>query len=167
MRTLLLALAAAGALALPAWAQQQAPLPAGENHDLVAATCTACHPQSTFNQIRRGPDAWRLQVYDMILRGAQVGPGDIDKVVDYLATNFGPGVNLPDSKPASLPEGAGKDLVEKNCVLCHGLDRVAGARRSAAEWSRIVAQMSFFGAPLSEAERQTAATYLAASLGTK
>jgi cytochrome c5 len=167
MRRIALAVAAACALASPVRAQQQNLLPPGDGHDIVATACTQCHAPSTFAPLREGPDGWRRLVYDMILRGAQVGPDDVDKVVDYLATNFGPGINLPETKPVTLPDGAGKDVVEKNCVLCHGLDRLAATKRSAGQWNAIVTQMVFFGAPLSGDDQKTVTTYLANALGAK
>ncbi|HUK59800.1 MAG TPA: hypothetical protein VLV50_11260 [Stellaceae bacterium] len=160
MRTAFFAALAASLVAAAAAAQQPAPLPPGEGHDVVAVACTQCHAPSAFMQLRMGQDAWRLQVYDMILRGAQVGPGDIDKAVEYLATNFGPGINVPQGAPVTLPDGAGKDVVAKNCVLCHGLDRIADTKRSAGQWDAIVARMVAIGAPLSADDRKQVTGYL-------
>ena len=102
----------------------------------------------------------------MILRGAQITPGEIDKAVDYLASNFGPGINVPPPTiQVTLPDAPGKDLIEKNCVLCHGLDRVAAAKRSKGEWDAIVARMVFLGAPISADEAKTVTSYLEAKFG--
>jgi hypothetical protein len=101
-----------------------------------------------------------------VLRGAQVGPGDIDTVVNYLAINFGPGVNLPPPvREVTLPDGPGKDLVEKNCVLCHGLDRVAAVKRSLVGWSDMLKRMEFYGAPVSGKDEQTITAYLESKFG--
>lgn len=156
--------------ATPSIAQQQAPnpLPAGEGRDIVAVACTQCHGVKAFMQLREGQDAWRFQVYDMILRGAQVQPSDIEPVVTYLVTNFGPGINVPPpTRQISLPDGAGKEAVESHCSVCHGLDRVASARRSPAEWDRIVARMIFLGAPVSGDEAKTIAAYLKTKIAAK
>jgi mono/diheme cytochrome c family protein len=167
----------AGALALavlaqaaPSHAQQQGanPLPPGAGRDIVAVACTQCHGPNAFTQLREGRDAWRFQVYDMILRGAQVQPSDIGPVVNYLATNFGPGVNVPPPMvQVSLPDGPGKDLVETRCALCHGLDRVASAKRAPAEWDAIMRRMIFLGAPVSGDEAKTITSYLDDRFGTK
>jgi mono/diheme cytochrome c family protein len=168
MRSALFAAAlAATVAAASASAQQPNPLPAGDGHDVVAVACTQCHGPSAFMQLRVSQDAWRLQVYDMILRGAQVGPDDIDKVVDYLAINFGPGVNVPQGAAVTLPDGAGKDVVEKNCVLCHGLDRIADTKRSAGQWDAIVARMVALGAPLSGDDKKAVTGYLDGALAVK
>jgi len=171
-RTVLAAAAAVAALAAFAAAAQQpqpqSPFPPGEGRDLVATTCTQCHAPTVFTPLREGPDAWRGHIVDMMMFGAQVGPDDLDKMVNYLATNFGPGVNVPPPvKQVTLPDGQGKDLVEKNCVLCHGLDRVAAANRSAAGWSAIVGTMKFFGAPLSGDDEKTITAYLDDKFGAK
>ena len=54
--------------------------------------------------------------------GAQIGLDVLCKMVSYLAAYFGPKINLrPPLKPVKLSKDAGNDLVEKDCVLCHGL----------------------------------------------
>lgn len=171
-RLFLAAVAAAAvvAQAVPAPAQQPPAnlLPAGEGRDIVAVACTQCHGPNVFAQLREGPNGWRFQVYDMVLRGAQVQPADIDKVVNYLTTSFGPGINVPPPlHPVTLPDGAGKDLVESNCSVCHGLDRVAAAKRSPDQWTAIVHRMVFLGAPVSGKDEQTVIAYLQSRFGAK
>lgn len=168
IRDLLAAVAAMAALgAYPALAQQPpaSPFPPGAGRDIVAVACTQCHAPSAITEIRESADAWRRQVYDMVLRGAQVGPGDIDTVVTYLATNFGPGVNLPPTREVTLPDGAGKNLVEQNCALCHGLDRVAAVRRSDQGWTDVVHRMATLGAPVSGDNEKTILSYLDVTFG--
>lgn len=155
------------AVSAPARAQGPgaSPLPEGEGRDIVQVACTQCHGLNAFTVLREGPQAWRFQVYDMILRGAQVSPTEMDTVVKYLATHFGPGVNVPPSTPVTLPDGQGKEIVEGGCALCHGLDRVAAAKRSPGEWQHIVNRMVFFGAPLSPDQAKTALAYLSSNFG--
>jgi len=174
MRTLAAATLAlyAGALALaPAGLAQEGrapggnPLPAGPGRDIVAVACSQCHGLNAFTWLRQGDQAWRHQVYDMILRGSQIGPGEIDAVVTYLTTNFGPGVNVPPSTPVNLPAGAGKEVVEGGCGICHGLDRAVGTARSPGEWQAIVSKMVFLGAPLSADQQRAAIDYLSNNFG--
>ena len=94
------------------FAQAADPLPPGDGHDLVAVACSQCHFLSTIAKIRDGVSGWRLYVNNMVLRGAQLTPAEVDTVVNYLALNLGPGINLPPAKPVTLPAGEGKQLVE-------------------------------------------------------
>ncbi len=142
------------------------PFPDGEGRDIVAVACTQCHGPNTFVGWRENAIAWRRQTYDMILRGAQISPDEIDAAVKYLSTAFGPGANLPQFPAVTLPDGQGKEIVEGGCALCHGLDRVAAAKRSPQDWQSIVARMVFIGAPLSGDQVKAATAYLNANFGT-
>lgn len=158
------------ALTMPSLAQQQGgnPLPPGEGRDIVAAACTQCHGPNAFAQLRQGPDAWRSLVYDMVLRGAQVQLSEIEPAVNYLATNFGPGIKVPPPMvQVSLPDGEGKNLIERRCILCHGLDRAVGIKRAPAEWDSIMSRMIFLGMRVSSDEAKTMTSYLHDKLGTK
>ncbi len=170
MRKLLLSLVCA-ALPLLAAAPVSAqgpggnPLPPGEGRDVVASACSQCHGLNAITQLRESAAAWRHQIYDMVERGAQIAPSEMDAAVKYLATNFGPGVNVPASAPVTLPDGPGKAVVEGGCGLCHGMDRVTAAARSPAGWQGIVKRMVFLGAPLSGDQAKEAVEYLSANFG--
>lgn len=156
------------ALAAPstASAQQNAnPLPPGDGRDLVAVACSQCHYLGTIAKIRDGAAGWRVYVNNMVLRGAQLTAAEKDKVVDYLALNLGPGVNLPPARPVTLPEGNGKNLVETHCALCHDLERVATVKRRKQDWPVIVANMMAWGAPGTAEDAKTISDYLAANFG--
>jgi cytochrome c5 len=153
------------AVASPALAQNANPLPAGDGRDIVAVACSQCHYLGTIAKIRDGAAGWRTYVNNMVLRGAQLTPAEIDKVVDYLSLNLGPGANLPPAKPVTLPDGAGKNLVETRCALCHDLERVAAVKRSRAQWPVIVANMVASGATATPDEAKTISDYLAANFG--
>jgi cytochrome c5 len=159
-----LALAVAAA-ASPALAQNANPLPAGDGRDIVSVACSQCHYLGTIAKIRDGAAGWRTYVNNMVLRGAQLTPAEIDKVVDYLSVNLGPGANLPPAKPVALPDGNGKNLVETRCELCHDLERVAEVKRSRAQWPAIVANMVARGATATPDEAKTISDYLAANFG--
>jgi cytochrome c5 len=149
----------------PVFAQNANPLPPGDGRDIVAVACSQCHYLGTIAKIRDGAAGWRVYVNNMVLRGAQLTAPEIDKVVDYLALNLGPGANLPPAKPVALPDGHGKDLVETRCGLCHDLERVATIKRRKQDWPVIVANMVTWGATATPEEAQTMTDYLAANFG--
>jgi cytochrome c5 len=151
--------------AAPSFAQNANPLPAGDGRDIVSVACSQCHYLGTIAKIRDGATGWRMYVNNMVLRGAQLTPAEIDKVVDYLSLNLGPGANLPPAKPVKLPDGHGKDLVETRCGLCHDLERVAAIKRSNKAWPVIVANMVERGATATPEETKTISDYLAANFG--
>jgi cytochrome c5 len=153
--------------AAPLRAQPVAALPEGEGRDVIAVACSQCHALSAITQLRQGEQAWRHQIYDMILRGAQIAPSEMDASVKYLTASFGPGVPFPGPPAAAvtLPDGPGKELVEGGCALCHGLDRVVAAKRGKSEWNGIVAHMVFLGAPLAPDQATTIAAYLDSKFG--
>ena len=67
-------------------------------------------------------------------------------------------------QPAADPVAAmrsGKELFEKHCGLCHGLDRSLAPPREAALWPKIVKRMVAYGAPLKADQRPLVARYLA------
>jgi cytochrome c5 len=147
------------------FAQNASPLPAGDGRDIVAVACSQCHYLGTIAKIRDGAAGWRIYVNNMVLRGAQLTPAEIDKVVDYLSLNLGPGANLPPAKPVTLPEGHGKDLVETRCGLCHDLERIATAKCQKGAWPVIVNTMVAWGATATPDETKTMTDYLAANFG--
>ena len=162
---LLGAVLAAGVAATPARAQTAAALPAGEGRDIVAVACAQCHTLSPLVALRDGPAGWKRHVYNMVIRGAQLTPRDVDTVLQYLNSNFGPGQSLPPAKPIVLFAGAGKELVETRCALCHDLERVTAAKRQRREWPGVVANMfDRFGLSAPD-EARAISSYLAANYG--
>jgi mono/diheme cytochrome c family protein len=166
MRRFILA-AACILLNFSAEAQQTGPFPAGVGRDIIAVACTQCHRAGPITQLRMGEEAWRRQVYNMVLRGAQIGPDEIDDVVKYLTTNFGPGVPTPGlaTPPVTLPDGAGADLVAGACGTCHGLNRVVAVARLGRQWEAIVHRMVAIGAPIDADQAGQIISYLETNYG--
>jgi mono/diheme cytochrome c family protein len=159
---------ALGAATLPLRAQQDNnPLPPGDGRDIVAVACSQCHSLTALTQLRETAPAWRHQIYDMIERGAQVSPSEIDVMVNYLATHLGPGIPFPGPSPAhvDLPSGAGADIVQSRCSLCHGVDRVVATKRTPAQWTGIVNRMVYLGAPVTPEQVKTVLNYLNTNYG--
>jgi cytochrome c5 len=129
-------LATAGA---SAHAQSGGALPAGEGRDIVAVACSQCHALNVIMAGHDGPVGWKKHVYNMVLRGAQLSPSEADTVIQYLTAHFGPGA--PNPGDIALPNGAGKELVETRCTVCHTLERITIAKRQKRDWETIVANM--------------------------
>ena len=84
----------------------------------------------------------------------------------YLITHFGPGQPLPAGKPITLPGGAGKELVETRCAVCHDLERVTIVKRQPArDWETIVGNMYERWGMSAPDEVRTITSYLVAQFG--
>jgi mono/diheme cytochrome c family protein len=157
-------LAVFGSAAVSTRAQENAPvvLPPGEGHDIVQATCSACHSLTAITHLREGRTAWKHQIYDMYQRGANVNPAEVDTMLNYLVANFGPGIPFPGQTPSSivLKPGAGSELVMGKCILCHGVDRVVAVNRPRAQWQTLVNRMVYLGATLTPDQETSVVNYL-------
>jgi cytochrome c5 len=148
-------------------AQQTNPFPDGRGREIVAQACTQCHQAGPITQLRMNEQGWRRQIYNMVLRGAQIGPGEIDTATAYLVEHYGPGVPVPGQANAEvkLPDGPGASLVAAACTICHGLDRVTAANRAGKQWAPIIDRMVEIGAPLDPQQVGQVLSYLEANYG--
>jgi mono/diheme cytochrome c family protein len=64
-----------------------------------------------------------------------------------------------------LPAGKGKDVLEKVCQECHGLDVIVSQHASKDEWTSIVDSMVARGAGGTKEELDTLVEYLAKNFG--
>ena len=143
----------------------QTSLPPGEGRDIVAVACTQCHALNPLTASRDGPVGWKRHVYNMVLRGAQLTPGEADTVIAYLVTNFGPGQPLVSAKPIALANGPGKELVEMRCAVCHDLERVTAVKRGKKDWETIVTSMFERWGTSAPDETRTITAYLVERYG--
>ena len=67
-------------------------LPPGEGRDLVLGSCNTCHTLKVVVHARKDRDSWTKGVNDMIQRGAQLFPEEIDPIIAYLSKAFGTSV---------------------------------------------------------------------------
>ncbi len=159
---------AAITLASPAaQADQTSPFPNGPGREIVVQACTQCHQAGPITQLRMNELGWRQMTYNMVLRGAQIGPNDIDAATAYLAAQFGPGVPVPGQSnvEVKLPDGPGATLVAGACTICHGLDRVTATNRPGKQWVPIVGRMVEIGAPLDSEQVRQVTHYLEVNYG--
>src|ERR1700732_4133300 len=66
-----------------------------------------------------------------------------------------------------LPEGKGKEIVQRVCTLCHTLDRVVDAELSQKEWQSMVSIMVNAGAPLPKDQFSVVVDYLSRNFSDK
>ena len=87
--TLGVGLVAGVIIARPAIAQDNT-MPEGPGKAETVAACSGCHGLGQIVGEHRSAEDWSTTVTSMINNGAPVADSDFDKVVHYLATNFGP-----------------------------------------------------------------------------
>jgi competence protein ComEA len=99
-------------------AQAQSTPAEDEGKALLERTCTKCHKLSAAVGQRNSKGRWSAIVDDMIARGAEATDPEIEKIVDYLAKNFGPKVNVNKATADQLagtlevPKAAASAIVE-------------------------------------------------------
>ena len=64
-------------------------LPPGEGKDLLVKTCTGCHQISIITSQHKSESKWTDTVVEMRNRGANGSDEDMEKIIHYLAANFG------------------------------------------------------------------------------
>ena len=99
-------------------------LPPGEGQALVVSRCTGCHDLKGTLQLRKSAPAWEAIVLDMGARGAPITLEEIDPLVKYLSSAFGP--NAP---PFTDVNAASRDeLAKLPGVSPSAADRLIAAR---------------------------------------
>jgi sulfite dehydrogenase (cytochrome) subunit B len=75
-------------------------------------------------------------------------------------------ITLP-AETATLGSGAGADVAQTQCKMCHSLDYITTQPRGgAAQWEGVVTKMiKVFGAPISADDARIIAQYLTAHYG--
>lgn len=102
--TLGLGLVAGVIMARPAIAQDA--MPDGPGKAETVAACSGCHGLGQIQGEHRAADVWATTVTSMINNGAPVADADFDKVVGYLAANFGPEGQAPAAAAPAAPAAA-------------------------------------------------------------
>jgi hypothetical protein len=64
-------------------------LPDGPGKQIVLISCKDCHTFDRITSAHHSLARWRVIVHEMEQRGANVDPGDVTPLIQYLAKNFG------------------------------------------------------------------------------
>jgi mono/diheme cytochrome c family protein len=67
--------------------------------------------------------------------------------------------------PAGFADGEGRPLAERYCQICHAPTLVTQQAKDSTGWEKTIATMRKWGAPLSDAERDSLRSYFVAKLG--
>ncbi len=67
--------------------------------------------------------------------------------------------------PPALPDGTGRETVERACGQCHSLEIVLRTHRSRGQWEARIDEMIAKGAKLSDEDIDVIADYLTAHFG--
>jgi hypothetical protein len=65
-------------------------LPDGTGKPIVERACAGCHSLKVIVTKKASRDDWTKVVNEMVTRGADLSDDEIDKVIEYLSTNFKP-----------------------------------------------------------------------------
>jgi cytochrome c2 len=79
----------------------------------------------------------------------------------FLVTAVAPVAAQPAAADPVAAMKSGKDLFEKFCKFCHGLDRSLAMTRDESAWGLIVKRMVAYGSPLNAEQRPLVVRYLA------
>ncbi|MFK8042501.1 PQQ-dependent sugar dehydrogenase [Congregibacter sp.] len=108
-----------------------------------------------FRDIRQGPDGY---IY-LLTEGRLRGPRDTDGMLLRLEPPS-PAAAAASAEGAVLPNAEGKQLIQRACGSCHGVDMVIAKPRSPDEWKEVLNSMIGKGMNLSDNEYGQVLTYL-------
>jgi cytochrome c5 len=94
-------------------------------------------------------------------------PAGIIKVFIFVPALSFWSISPAQSPEIKLPEGEGKQVTERVCAACHGIDTVVSERHTKAEWQRISDDMVSRGADATDEDVKTIVDYLTKNFGPK
>lgn len=150
-------------------------IPAGQQPQAAPAGCAQCHEASALATMPQASGT-KAVVYDLIARGAQLSAQETAVFIEHLQRNLG-GASAPAAAAApapaaaasaqgGLPDGPGKDVVERRCATCHALEPVLTSR-TMEEWEEVIRQMIAMGLRAPAPDIQTITAYLVEHFGAK
>jgi len=67
--------------------------------------------------------------------------------------------------PARLPDGTGRAIAERACLVCHSPQLIGQQHKDQASWEKTIATMEKWGAPITPAQHDSLRAYLVSKLG--
>jgi competence protein ComEA len=80
-------------------------LPDGDGKAVMQKICNACHEAEVVIGMKQTKDGWSATIDEMVSRGAEGTDAEFDKIVEYLAKNFG-----KEGGKINVNKAAAKDL---------------------------------------------------------
>ena len=142
-------------------AELEESMPEGAGKAMVTSVCTTCHSLGTVLNNRGSHEEWEQKVNEMIARGAQIFPDEMETIVGYLAASYGSSQRV--SAPSS--GSAGQQLFQNKCFQCHGDTMWRDLRQDRRSWEGTLYRMVGRGALWTEEEISQMADYLGSAYG--
>jgi cytochrome c5 len=141
---------------------QQSKFPEGPGRAILEKACSTCHdPGAITNYHFATAGEYKDIVESMIGTGAVVTDAEKPVLVDYLFKNFGKKVDPNAVDP-------GKEILEKACTVCHGLDGLANhVYDSPLPYRSLVESMIAYGAPVTDEQLGPLVDYMFKTYGKK
>lgn len=99
-------------------------MPPGEGKDLIMKQCVSCHAMSTITAQHKSESAWTDTIIEMRNRGANGSDEEMEQIIHYLATNYGPPsastkVNVNSASAADLVAGLALSQAEADAIVAY------------------------------------------------
>ena len=103
----------------------QTNLPDGPGKAAFQKVCTGCHALESVMRSRNSRERWGEVVDDMVSRGAHGTDEEIDKVIDYLATNFSKRINVNKAASAEIAKALGLSGRDADAIVSYRVEHGA------------------------------------------
>jgi len=96
--------------------------PEGPGKDILMSVCTQCHDLESIPHLKYSRQEWQGLVTEMVNMGADAKPAEIEAIVNYLTTNFGPApaaakVNVNTATASEIEKGLGLAAKEAAAIV--------------------------------------------------
>jgi len=136
-----------------------ASLPDAAGVDVARGHCISCHGATLIVGQRLTRGAWDREVAKMERWSRAVPSPDRDRLLDYLAAQFG----VSNAPVSGVAHERGRAVHDRACLTCHTGDFTRAQRLTAAGWRRTVAKMVGWGAPVPADDVDALVTFLLAA----
>jgi len=106
--------------------------------------------------LRKTRAEWQATIDRMAANGAPATAEQFEAIVTYLTKNFG-----KEEAPVELPDGAGKQIILRECTGCHMPEHFTKYHHTNEEWQAIVIRMGQRVRSATTEELDTVQKYLA------